>query len=143
MIDFRPHHLLCALGFIGKGYSPDFIQNFKEIVARLRNQKNGDQTPIQIVAQTDRICDPCPNRRQMLCTSEAKIQKLDNAHAEILRIRAGDSMSWGQAKTILAEKMTLEKFHNACAPCAWKSLGVCEKALVSLQLEFQSKKVKE
>ena len=28
ILQFRPHHFLCAFCFQGKGYSPEFIENF-------------------------------------------------------------------------------------------------------------------
>lgn len=130
-IKYRPHHFLCTVGFEGKGYSPEFIQNFTEIANTLRNG-NGDDVLIEVTAHTDSICTPCPHRRDQLCENQNKISALDVAHAEILNLKESEILSWGEAKTRIKEKMTLEKFHQACEPCNWKKLGVCEIALNKL-----------
>lgn len=130
-MQFRPHHFLCTLGFEGKGYSPEFVANYLELASRLR-APGGDEVHIDVVGRTDSICDPCPNRRGKACESEGKISKLDAAHAKVLGLSPGDSLTWGEAKELIRKRMTLEAFETACAPCAWKSLGLCEKALVGL-----------
>jgi hypothetical protein len=127
-IAFRPHHFLCALCFQGKGYSPEFVANFSEIMAYL-NSTHGDDAVINIVEHTDSICAPCPSKRDNLCVVQKKILKLDSAHADVLGIKPGETITWGQAKERIRNQMTLEKFHHACAPCAWKKLGMCENVL--------------
>ena len=129
-LQFRPHHFLCTLGFEGKGYSEEFVQGFQEIADHLRmNGTAGDLTPIEVTAVTDSICAPCPNRQGTLCSTQTKIQALDNAHAAVLGIRAGDVLSWSEAKKRIVEKVTDEAFDAICAPCGWKELGVCHAAL--------------
>lgn len=127
---FRPHHFLCALCFQGKGYSPKFVENFSEIMQQL-NSEFGDDCVIQVTQVTDSICEPCPHRRETLCTSQEKILKLDAAHAQVLGIQAGEKITWGEAKKRIREHMTLDKFHQVCAPCEWKELGICESVLVN------------
>jgi len=131
-IAFRPHHFLCALCFQGKGYSPKFIENFTAIMQQL-NAAEGDAVQIEVVAETDSICHPCPHRREKKCTSQDKILQLDQAHAAILKLRSGDILTWGEAKQRIKQFMAIEHFHKACEPCEWKKLGICEMTLVSLQ----------
>ncbi len=133
MIQFRPHHFMCTLGFVGKGYSESFVQNFSLIADQLRNSPDGDHTPILVTSTTDSICAPCPNRNGESCTTETKIKKLDDAHAEILKLKTGMQLTWGEAKKRIQQSMTDEKFSDACSPCAWKSLGVCQNALTELR----------
>jgi len=125
-ISFRPHHFLCAFCFQGKGYSPEFIKNFLAIMENLT-----DETLIEVVAHTDSICSPCPHRREKSCTSQEKILRLDHAHAKVLGIASGEQITWGEAKQRIYQQMTLEKFHQACAPCDWKGLGICEEKIFS------------
>ncbi len=133
-IRFRPHHFLCTVGFEGKGYSESFVENFTSIANRLRNSSDGDDIKITVIEEaTDSICAPCPNRKENQCETEVKIRKLDTAHAKILELHSGDTLSWGEAKNRIREKMTLEKFHDACAPCSWKRAGICETALKRLK----------
>ncbi len=126
---------MCTLGFQGKGYSEDFVENYLRIARDLRETSAGDEIVLEVAADTDSICEPCPNRREKLCTSEEKIRKLDRAHAAILGLSPGDRLSWKEAKQKIARSMTLEAFHEACAPCSWKALGVCEAALKKNALE--------
>lgn len=129
-IQFRPHHFLCALCFQGKGYSSPFIENFSDIMQQLNNTPD---TVIEVVAETDSICSPCPHRRQTQCTEQEKISRLDHAHADILQLSAGDKITWEEAKKHIHKKMTLEKFHEACVSCEWKKLGICEEVLKAFQ----------
>jgi hypothetical protein len=132
MLEFRPHHFLCTVGFLGKGYSPEFVANYTEIANRLR-KPGGDAIRIRVTAVTDSICSACPSKMGDECETQEKIDLLDGAHARVLGIRGGDELTWGEAKTKIVEKFTLEKFHAACEPCSWKAMGVCEIALSDLK----------
>ena len=127
-IHFRSHHFLCALCFQGNGYSPVFIENFTALMQQL-NAEKGDDCVIEVVSDTDFICEPCPHRREQLCTSQEKILRLDRAHAEVLGIQPGEKITWGEAKQRIRERMTMEAFHRVCEPCEWKKLGICEEVL--------------
>ena len=123
-INFRPHHFLCTLCFQGKGYSPDFIRNYKDIVKNL-----ADESLIQVTEHTDSICAPCPHKRELKCASQEKIAALDKNHAEVLELESEEVLTWQEAKQRIKQHMTLEKFHKICAPCSWKEYGICEKIL--------------
>lgn len=127
-ITFRPHHFLCALCFQGRGYSPAFVANFQTIMDTL-NASEGDATPIKIVSHTDSICLPCPNRRNLSCTTQEKIDKLDAAHAEALQLLPGQSITWGEAKEKIAANIPLPTFHRICEGCEWKAYGICEQVI--------------
>jgi soluble lytic murein transglycosylase-like protein len=130
MLEFRPHHFLCTLGFEGKGYSDEFVRGYREIADRLRaTGAEGDATVIRVTGRTDSICAPCPNRMGEACATEGKIQALDHGHAAVLGLSPGQELSWGEAKARIAEKMNDADFERVCAPCSWKALGVCQKAL--------------
>lgn len=90
---------------------------------------SSDAIAIRVVAGADSICDPCPNRLGNSCSTEARIEQLDRAHSSILGLQAGNVLTWGEARLRLARRMTVEARRSACAPCAWKWLGLCEKAL--------------
>lgn len=125
-IHFRPHHFLCALCFRGKGYSPAFIDNFASIMATLSAYEN---TKITITLNSDNICHPCPHRRDMLCQSQEKIAVLDQAHAQALDLKEHQTITWEEAKQLIKEKMTLNRFHQICSSCQWKRYGICENVL--------------
>ena len=139
MLEFRPHHFMCTLGFEGKGYSEAFVKNYQAIADSLRlNPPEGGKTQIRVARNVDSICGPCPHRRGEVCETETKIQKLDQAHAKILDLKPGDVLSWDDAQDRIASRMTLEAFDQACGPCSWKAMGVCETALKKVIAERKS-----
>jgi len=134
-LKYRPHHFLCTVGFVGKGYSPDFVANFTLIQQQLESDQ-GHETWIEVVEQTDSICAPCPNRRESLCETQSKIETLDRSHSEVLGLKPGNKIQWGNAKRLVAERFTEERMEEACAPCSWRELGVCQSALKKLKSSF-------
>ncbi len=143
MLKFRPHHFLCTLGFEGKGYSPSFVENYARIASELRDiPAQGDSVMIEVVAGSDSVCAPCPNRRGDSCATEDKISTLDRNHTAAHGIGPGQTISWGEAKARMARHMTVQAHHQACAPCSWRSLGVCESALMRLIGQFKENRTK-
>ncbi|AIL12775.1 hypothetical protein IM40_03340 [Candidatus Paracaedimonas acanthamoebae] len=131
MLNFRPHHFMCTLGFVGEGYSPNFIKNYAAIANRLIKDEN---TPIKVNFGTDSICVACPHKlARDLCTSQKVVDPLDQAHANILGLKDGEVLTWGQAKRRIVRKMTFKNFYLACKGCSWKNMGVCERALRKLK----------
>ena len=133
MLKFRPHHFLCTVGFAGQGYSDEFVKGYQEIARGLREAPDGDDVMIEVVSHTDSICTPCPNKQGLKCTTEEKVQKLDTHHASALGLRAGDRLTWGEAKQRVRERVSNEVFDKICDPCGWKPKGICEKALNQLK----------
>jgi len=130
---------MCTLGFEGKGYSEAFVANYQRIADSLRLAPvAGGKTLICVARNVDSICMPCPNRRDEKCATEEKIQKLDQAHAQVLGLKAGDVLSWDEAQELIAARMTEEAFEQVCAPCSWKALGVCKTALKKVTAERKS-----
>lgn len=131
VLKFRPHHFLCALGFEGKGYSSSFVDNFQQIVDVLRSP-HGDTQAIDVVGETDAICQACPEKTGSTCLSQEKIEGLDRRHGRCLGIAPGDSLTWGEAKEKILKTVSLSVFHEICKGCQWKDLGLCETALLKL-----------
>jgi len=52
-IRLRPHHMLCMLTYIGKGYSSSFVSNYNNIARRLSAGED-----IEIIDGPDDICAP-------------------------------------------------------------------------------------
>jgi uncharacterized protein len=132
-LKYRPHHFMCTLGFEGKGYSPSFVENFQAIADRLRGQ-GGDDVVLRVTDQTDSICAACPHVQGLLCGSdEDYIQALDARHGDVLGMKAGDDITWGEAKRRIVEKVDEVTFDRMCEGCSWKELGVCLTALQRLR----------
>lgn len=131
-VRYRPHHFLCALGYEGKGYSPDFTANMTAIVMGRLRAPGGDDTLIEVTGAPDDICAPCPKRRGDICATEAKIARLDMNHARALALKPGDRLTWGQAKARIRLHVKPGSLKTLCAGCDWQAHGMCERALAAL-----------
>lgn len=125
-IFLRPHHVLCAIGWQGRGYSPAFTENMNQIV--LGQLRADPQMPVCITFEADSICAPCPHRRGTGCASGDKIAGLDARHASALNLRHGQEMTWAEAE---ARALALEPddLDQICAGCDWLAFGLCKSAL--------------
>lgn len=132
MIKFRPHHFLCALGYEGKGYSPDFTANMSAIVIDRLREQMGDATVIMVTRGLDDICAPCPRKTGQSCTHQSTIDRLDSAHGAALSLAPGDRLTWGEAKARIRSAVEPGKLTTLCAGCEWLPLGLCEMALARL-----------
>jgi len=134
-VRYRPHHFLCSLGFQGKGYSEAFAANMATIVMGRLRAAGGMDTVIEVTGATDDICAPCPKKRGLACTSQAKITRLDTAHAAALGLAPGDRITWGQALARIRAQVRPGDLARLCAGCDWLQDGMCETALAALHGE--------
>lgn len=135
-LPFRAHHFLCTAAFRGAGYSPQFVHHYTALVDTLSQERG--TTRLEVVADADTICQPCPHRTGTQCVAQARIQQLDHRHGTVLGLAPGDQLTWAEARRRLAEQVSLDQFHWMCSGCRWKKLGVCEDTLVALHQEFQT-----
>ena len=133
MISLRPHHVLCAIGYRGEGYSDAFTANMSAIVlARLR-RPGGDDVPMRITTSADAICAPCPRRRGMGCVDQAKINGLDARHGAHLGLKDGDLITWGEARDLAVARTEPADLDRLCQGCEWLGQGMCKEMLASLK----------
>ncbi|MDO5658831.1 MAG: DUF1284 domain-containing protein [Paracoccus sp. (in: a-proteobacteria)] len=125
----RPHHVLCAIGWRGHGYSPAFTQNMNRVVGRLREDP---AVKVQFTFAADEICAPCPSRRGAGCVQQDKITALDARHAARLGLSDGMELTWAEAEARAAE-VAPEELSALCGGCQWRDLGVCADALAELR----------
>lgn len=127
IVHFRPHHVLCTIGFQGKGYSAAFVQNYIALKKELQ-----DDTQVRIVAKTDDICSACPHQRDAQCTKEKKIQRLDARHAKALGLKEGMLYTWGTLFERVRQHVKPEDLDILCQGCVWLPFGVCQNACAKL-----------
>lgn len=132
-IRYRPHHFLCSLGFENKGYSDAFIANMADIVVGRLRAPAGDAEILQVTVQADDICGPCPKRRGTGCTSQARIDALDAAHAAALGLKDGDQITWGDAMERVKRLVAPEDLNQICEGCGWLEYGMCAAAVARLR----------
>tara|TARA_Y100000310_G_scaffold343208_1_gene449796 strand:- start:1620 stop:2012 length:393 start_codon:yes stop_codon:yes gene_type:complete len=109
----RGHHLLCIRNFKGKGYSPEFVRNYYEVLERLPKEK------IKIVNSVDNICGKCPHNKG-ICEkredSEIKIMQSDDKLIKAANIDLDKEYLYEDLK----EMVRHIKARDFCGDCEWK-----------------------
>lgn len=131
-IRLRPHHVLCSIGFQGRGYSHGFVENMSAIVDGILRAPNGDATLVDLTRDADELCGPCPRRTGSSCTCGDNIARLDARHAAALGITPGTRLSWGELRERAKASVVPDDLDWLCEGCQWLSLGLCKNALRAL-----------
>lgn len=122
-IRLRPHHLLCLLTYVGKGYSAAFTANYDAIAARI-----GDGEDLLIVAGPDDICAPLLNEADPHCHRDSVIERDRLALRDLADLpeappRLGESVVLDQALLRqMREAFTTGRTRAACVGCEWHGL---------------------
>ncbi|HBF30264.1 DUF1284 domain-containing protein [Rhizobium sp.] len=125
VIRLRPHHLLCMLTFIGKGYTPGFVENYLEIAKRLSAGE-----AIEIIEGPDDLCQPLTHAADAHCFGESVLVRdaqAARAVSELLQqpIALGTVIVPDAA---LLERLRLAfsegSVRKACSGCEWS--GLCD-----------------
>jgi hypothetical protein len=122
-VRLRPHHLLCLLTYVGKGYSPAFIAHYDAVVARLAL---GEE--IEIVAGPDDICTPLLEDADAHCR-RASVTRRDAAAAADTGRLLGLALAEGSRLTLDAGRLARLRAafadgssRSACRGCEWSAL---------------------
>lgn len=123
-IALRAHHLLCALTYVGKGYSYAFIANYDAIAARLTAGER-----VRIVAGPDDICQPlCQADDAPHCVGPGPARR-DRQAARAIEPLLGCSLAVGASLTLDANTLARLRtafaagsIRDACEDCEWHSL---------------------
>ena len=131
----RAHHLLCALGFRGKGYSREFIAKMREIVQRLQSHP---EDYIVIQDRPDVICQACPHNTDEGCArgegGEATVRDSDRALLQRLGLAPRDEITVASVYDEIKKHVTRDFMHrHVCRDCEWEALGYCREGLQNLQ----------
>lgn len=122
-VRLRPHHLLCMLTFIGKGYSEAFTANYRSIARRLSAGEN-----ILIVEGPDDICAPLLGDSGAHCRFESVVER-DRLAALAVEKLLGQTVDPGMSihpdaalldtmRTVFAEGA----LRTGCGGCEWSPL---------------------
>ena len=122
-VRLRPHHLLCVLTYVGKGYSAAFVANLDAITARLASGEG-----VLIVDGPDDVCAPLLEEDDAHCTG-ASVQARDAAATRDLAAVLGEPVASGVAMTLDASRVSKLRcafasgwIRTACAGCQWARL---------------------
>lgn len=119
MISLRPHHGMCIANFIGNGYSEEFVENMKQVIAQL--EAAPDQV-IELVSTEDVLCRSCPFHQDG-CVSMEKVSCLDRDVLAACGILAGSRISWRDYRGMVNKRIVeAGRFGEICGQCEWFSL---------------------
>lgn len=122
-IRLRPHHLLCLLTYVGKGYSAAFTANYDAIATRI-----GDGEDVLIVAGPDDICAPLLTDAEPHCHRDSVIERDRLALRDLGRLLERPPGLGGRVvlEPAILKQMrkafTSGRTRTACAGCEWHSL---------------------
>lgn len=127
-IRLRGHHLLCLLGYRGKGYSDGFCANMTEIYETLRLRP---ETEIEVIDGPDDICRAFPTDQISHCRNESVYRKDRDILAQA-GFEIGNRASWSFVLSRVAERVQPEDIRSLCADCRWEPYGLCKEGVAHI-----------
>lgn len=122
-VRLRAHHLLCMLTYVGKGYSPAFVENYEVIASRL---SAGEE--IELVAGPDDICGPLTADPKAHCHGPSVVER-DREAADAVARLIGSPLPPGARITPsaallarLRKTFATGEIRTACSGCEWSEL---------------------
>jgi hypothetical protein len=122
-VALRPHHLLCLLTYVGKGYSPAFTANYDAIAARLTGGEG-----IVLVTGPDDICQPLLGEAEPHCHRDSVVERdrlaaRDVAALLALPLAVGDELTLSpELLDRMRAAFTRGETREACLGCEWHGL---------------------
>lgn len=124
IVKLRPHHLLCILTYIGKGYSEGFVANFNDIVKALNAGAH-----IKLIKGPDDICAGCtPTSADYHCQDDDITEQDRQALTDIKAlfpdiIKENQPFILGKDAIIrLRQAFAQKQIRNSCQGCPWYDL---------------------
>ena len=122
-VALRPHHLLCLLTYVGKGYSAAFTENYDAIAQRLTGGEG-----VALVAGPDDICRPLLGETEPHCHRDSVVER-DRLATRDLEALLGVSLTVGAELALPAallgrmrEAFSRGDTREACLGCEWHGL---------------------
>ncbi len=122
-VRLRPHHLLCMLTFIGKGYTEAFTENYVRIAARLSEGED-----ILMVEGPDDICASLLDEPDPHCW-ESSVSDRDGRAREAVEALLGTTAGPGAVicpdadfLARMRDAFAAGEIRKACIRCEWSSL---------------------
>lgn len=129
-VRLRPHHLLCMLTYIGKGYTSGFVENYDRVAARLNAGED-----IELVEGADDICEGLLCESHAHCFNEGIVQRDETARLSVSAL-LGETLTAGsrlKATPDFLAKMRAAfadgDIRQACRGCQW--IRLCDRIAAS------------
>ncbi|MBU1306548.1 MAG: DUF1284 domain-containing protein [Alphaproteobacteria bacterium] len=124
-VHLRPHHLLCLLTYVGKGYTPGFVANYNVIARRLSQGED-----IVIVAGPDDICKPLLAEAEQHCWNDSVTERDRLAARDVATLLGGTATIATGTKLVLDQGVLAQlrlgfaagDIRTACGGCEWSGL---------------------
>jgi uncharacterized protein len=136
-LTLRPHHILCRLGFVGYGYSPEFIE---EMARTAKALGSGRVKRVVFKPGFDPICSACPHklgecRPETIGHRGRAAAEFDLRALRTLKIKLGYAYTLPDIDLRIAE-LDEDAFSRICQGCEWQPLGACLKGYQTLKHKF-------
>ncbi len=127
LITLRPHHGLCVLHFVGKGYSEGFVDNMTRIVLELKHSN-----PMILLGEgADDICVCCPHNLSSGCESGQKPAQIDARCLSLCGFSANQVVSWAEYRDALRRNiLSAGQLNRVCEGCQW--LSICNEPVTAV-----------
>ncbi len=109
---------MCLAYFQGKGYSGEFTAHMGKMKRWL------EQNPvIRVSAETDIICKACPNNREGVCETAAKVAGYDRQVLSRCGLSEGSELPYSEFQKLVRERILIPgKREEICGDCQWNDL---------------------
>ena len=143
ILTLRPHHILCRLGIVGYGYSPEFILEMERIAKAL---ESGRVRTVVLRHGPDNICRACPHLEGECAPNHLGSRGLaavefDRRTLRTLCLKLGHPYPLPEVNSRIAA-LTPQAFSQICVGCEWHALGACAKGHQALRDKFFPEKAK-
>ncbi|WP_214626845.1 DUF1284 domain-containing protein [Paenibacillus agaridevorans] len=128
-IALRGHHLLCLLGYRGKGYSDGFCANMTGIYETLRLHP---ETVIEVIDGPDDICRAFPSDQPSHCRNDSVYRKDRDILAQV-GLAIGSRSSWSGVLSKVASNVGPDDIRTLCSDCRWEPYGLCKEGVAHIQ----------
>lgn len=109
---------MCLHFFDGQGYSEEFVEALRRVVARARGG-----APVEAVEAADDVCIMCPYLKGGLCASgegaDEEIRRMDAAALDLLGLEPGGRTAWAAIGVRLSGILPRWK-EMYCRGCSWR-----------------------
>ena len=113
----RPHHGMCFQFYEGKGYSADFTDHMGRVIKELEADPG---QKVMLKADTDIVCENCPNNECGVCTSQDKVLRYDEEVLKACGLADGSEISFAGFIGLVKDKIIDTGIRgDICRDCSW------------------------
>lgn len=118
VIRLRAHHGMCLAYFEGKGYSQGFTSHMQDVLDGMQ-----EDPLLELVTQSDVVCQECPNLHQGLCNTPELVLRYDRQVLERCGLSDHQQLRWSEFSRLVSQRI-LSAHHREeiCGSCTWNEL---------------------